>query len=999
LTEPDPMQFWQEKLKYLRTKEAAAADASEKFKLRKDIEEAERHLGRHDSRIGLRDDGSAASGVRWDACDDALLRRYFEICAKYDSFFAPHAQGNDDAVRQYLVASGLAIAVSEGYLELTDAGLLLCCRRDVLPRSRHHVDVKFQQKRSAADSENEEFWGSVLHLYFELLERLRPLFERRVGSPRERTESGSEKVLYEYPPTAIIEALVNFLIHRDYTADDLGRITVYPDRIQFSNPGMSLVPVERLLTADQPLEPKYLRNPRLIEAMNRARLNQREGGGILRIRTELESNGSLRTDGSLGLSIENDAERQRFVLTIYKRVHRLGEEATEPHVRAIGGADNPPERSLLPAPVRMIGREKERDELVRGLLAEPPARLAILGAGGMGKTTLALAALHDPRVIERFGARRWFVRCEGIRTRREVVAAVGAKVAPGISPDVEHVILHELDQAPALIVLDGLEDPWNADPPEVEEFLSILSGIDSASLIVTLRGHVRPRGVRWSAAIEADRLSENEARELFLAEAGTLFAGDPDLDLLLAELDGVPLAIVLMARYAQVYRSLEPVLNSWRKKRTSILRDGNREDRLTNISVSFDLSIGVLSPVAQRALSILALLPTGIDMSILSDFFEEAPDAAHELRRQALIFDDGQRMRMVAPLRAYVIDNYPPPQSGEARLTSLYLELLIREGSRIGGPGGADAVATLAPEAANLEAMLLRESSMKHEQIDQAVAVWSRFVQLTGLGSPFPIEERVRQAIAQNRMGEAGWELAELGNIALTRSDYKSAEEYFTRALTILHEVGATAPEAMSIANLGTIAAARGDHAAAAVRYSEALALYRKTGNMRGEANVILALGEIALASNNDAEAHLHFEQAVALYRKIGDRLGEANACRGLGDVMHLSREQGSARLHYEEALRAYRELGAVLNEAYVLVKLGDLARDANRDAEAVPYYESALSMFERMDDSLNVGQTHHRLAGVIHDDKARDAHRAAARAAFHRIGRHDLVEEIEGEF
>ena len=47
----------------------------------------------------------------------------------------------------------------------------------------------------------------------------------------------------------------------------------------------------------------------------------------------------------------------------------------------------------------MIGRDEEKSEVLATLLANAPARIVILGAGGMGKTTLALSALHDPAVV------------------------------------------------------------------------------------------------------------------------------------------------------------------------------------------------------------------------------------------------------------------------------------------------------------------------------------------------------------------------------------------------------------------------------------------------------------------------------------------------------------------------------------------------------------------------------------------------------------------------
>jgi hypothetical protein len=58
--------------------------------------------------------------------------------------------------------------------------------------------------------------------------------------------------------------------------------------------------------------------------------------------------------------------------------------------------------SLLPAsPKIFYGRESELADLVDTLASEP-AQIAILGPGGMGKATLAMATLHHPTIVEKY---------------------------------------------------------------------------------------------------------------------------------------------------------------------------------------------------------------------------------------------------------------------------------------------------------------------------------------------------------------------------------------------------------------------------------------------------------------------------------------------------------------------------------------------------------------------------------------------------------------------
>ena len=52
----------------------------------------------------------------------------------------------------------------------------------------------------------------------------------------------------------------------------------------------------------------------------------------------------------------------------------------------------------MPPPRHCFGREDAVSQAVAGVLAKPAAPLAILGPAGVGKTTVAVTAPHDPRV-------------------------------------------------------------------------------------------------------------------------------------------------------------------------------------------------------------------------------------------------------------------------------------------------------------------------------------------------------------------------------------------------------------------------------------------------------------------------------------------------------------------------------------------------------------------------------------------------------------------------
>ncbi|MGZ5441806.1 MAG: tetratricopeptide repeat protein [Thermoanaerobaculia bacterium] len=653
----------------------------------------------------------------------------------------------------------------------------------------------------------------------------------------------------------------------------------------------------------------------------------------------------------------------------------------------------------LPSAGHCFGRTREVEEVVTALLEDKPRPVPILGGPGMGKTTIALTALHVPRVAERFRERRCFVRCDGVKSRAELAAAIALPLGLPITPEVEAAVLAALAKGPAALVLDNMATPLDADRGPVTELLSILATIESLALGVTIRGHDRPRGVPWRSTTEPEPLAATPAAEAFVAAAGKPeLIDDPDLPRLLEVLDGVPLAITLMGRFAQMYDTLGPVWSRWEKKRTAMLKEGEGRDRLDNIAVSYELSIGALSEPARRLLSVLALLPGGVAYGDLEGIFSDPDDAADELRRRALVFDEAQRVRMRVPLREQVVAVHRAEADDERRAVGHYLALAASEGRKVGAKGGAAAVAWLANEVANVEAMLGR-SGAGYEGMIGAVYGWAELMRFSGLGSTAPIEHIAASAASAGRTRVAARSFKSLGDIALRRSDHAGAHERYEEALRLYRQVGDVLGEANCMQSLGDIALGRSDHASAREHYEEALPLYRQVGSLLGEANCVYSLGNIALERSDHASARERYEEALPLYRQVSDVLGEANCVRSLGNIAFRQSDHASARERYEEALPLYRRVGSVLGEANCIGSFGEIAAAEGNRQEAEGRYREALALYERIAEPYSIGWTHRRLARVVTDDAPRKGHVTAAREAWRSIGFDDLVAKLDQEF
>lgn len=105
----------------------------------------------------------------------------------------------------------------------------------------------------------------------------------------------------------------------------------------------------------------------------------------------------------------------------------------------------------------------------------------------MGKTSLARAVVHHPEISSKYGQSRFFVACDSAATKVELAGHIGDHLGLKQSKDLTQPIIEHLSCGPpSLLILDNLETLWEQVEcrEEIEEFLSLLSGVDHLGLIV-----------------------------------------------------------------------------------------------------------------------------------------------------------------------------------------------------------------------------------------------------------------------------------------------------------------------------------------------------------------------------------------------------------------------------------------------------------------------------------------------------------------------------------
>src|ERR1700728_3976686 len=196
-----------------------------------------------------------------------------------------------------------------------------------------------------------------------------------------------------------------------------------------------------------------------------------------------------------------------------------------------------------PAPEVFYGRTDFVSRAVSVIRATESPHLAILGSGGIGKTTVALAILHDDDIQQTFQNKRYFVPCDAVTSPHLLiqhilqVLGVNKKGSYGDPLTVLHEFL--VSACPLLLVLDNFETPWveSDDQTGVESVLQRIAAIQHVALIITMRGTETPSGVHWAeseALPPLSPLSLDAARSAFLKVARQ--RPSKELDELLKEL-------------------------------------------------------------------------------------------------------------------------------------------------------------------------------------------------------------------------------------------------------------------------------------------------------------------------------------------------------------------------------------------------------------------------------------------------------------------------------
>ena len=695
---------------------------------------------------------------------------------------------------------------------------------------------------------------------------------------------------------------------------------------------------------------------------------------------------------------------------------------TEARPAAAGDAHR---RHTLPIPTTaLIGRE---GDLVAVKAALAGQRLVTLtGAGGVGKTRLALAAATD--LLPNYPAGVWFVDLAPLADPAQVADAVAGALGVRESPGTPLVatLVERLASGATLLVLDNCEHLRAACADLAAALLAAPSGL---RILATSRVPLGLAGeARWP--VPALRLPpegdwERPARalaDLIAAPAARLFVErvrgrQPAFALterngravaeIARRLDGLPLALELAAARANVL-TVEQVAARLGDA-LGLLAPGGRAGpgRQQTLRATLDWSYRLLTPAQQALLARLSVFAGGGTLDAVAAVCGDAGagadadapanwallDDLEALVEHALVRveadGDEARYRLPETVRQFAAERLAAAGAADAtreRHAAHYAALVETATPHLAGIVSPEWLARLERDHDNLRAALRR--LLDRSDAARALGLVGQLWRLWYYGG-HPAEGRRWCAAALALPGAddpaavAPLALALHGaaRLAYLQGDYAATVEQCERALAVQRRRGDRREIAGVAATLGAAAYARQRYDEAAAWYAESLGHWQALGDRTGIAGALNGLGLVAMDRGDYPGAMARYEESLAILRALGDSLRIALSLNNLAIVVEYGGDFARAEALYRESLDRYQALGNREGLAQTHDNLGVTLRGRGDYAGAVPHHEAALAFWRALGNRhrtalalTNLGATLHQLgerdrAQALHEE------------------------------
>ena len=596
-------------------------------------------------------------------------------------------------------------------------------------------------------------------------------------------------------------------------------------------------------------------------------------------------------------------------------------------------------------------------EEIAALLRQPEVQLLTLtGAGGTGKTRLALQAAAE--LLDDFADGVYFVPLAALTDPTQIPAAIATAV--GVREEGGQPLLERLagflGNKQLLLVIDNWEHLL-AGASALGELLRVAPGL---TVLATSRAPLHLQAEREYPVLPLalprrkppptlEQLSQYEAVRLFIARAQAVkpdFSVDntnaPAVAEICHRLDGLPLAIELAT--ARVRMLAPQAMLARLDQRLPLLTSGaqdapHRQRTLRNtIAWSYDL----LEPEEQALFGRLAVFTGGASLEAVEAVANADGDldvfpglerlVEHSLLRQEEGSDGESRFTMLETIREFAQDELT--RSGEEatvrRLHATHFRALAeRAEPELRGAAQTAWIVRLEAELPNLRAVL--DWSLASGEAE------------TGL----------------RLAGALYW-------FWFLRNHVSEGRTWFERARAAATQPAAAAGKAALGAALLALRAQ--EYVASKDFAEQALERFQVCEDHWGTAMVIHHMGHMADDLEHDMKrAAALLEESLLQFQALGDPWGIAYSQRCVAQAqLAATNDYDRAMILLQSAVTTFRAIGDHWNTGVTLHVLGDAAREYERWSEAIAAYQESLAYHWTERDALGVADALLRLAQIL---------------------------------
>ena len=753
-----------------------------------------------------------------------------------------------------------------------------------------------------------------------------------------------------------------------------------------------VVPEARRLLADHPIR----------EELWTVLLRALQGSG--RQAEALEAYGQAREVIADELGVDPGAELQRLYQQILAADAGYEPPDARPQATAESPASPPSQLAQLPADIPDFTGRAEHVQDLRDLLAGPrlpdsPGAVlvaAVIGAGGLGKTTLAIHTAHLLR--KEFPDGQLYINLLGASQHPAPPSDVLARFLRDLGMNPARIPVSEEERSAryrslltdrrVLIVLDDATDAAQVRP--------LLPGSASCAVLVTSRG--RMPDLAGSRVVDLDVLAPPEARTLF---AGIVGADRAEADQqataeVLTACAGLPLAIrIAGARLA--------ARGGW-NVRTLARRVSDERGRLDELQVGnlavracFEVSFASLSGSGQpgsadpaRTFRLLGVWPgpsiglraavalLGRPESAVADAMEVLVDA-HLLDSPGPdVYRFHDLLRVYAADRARAQETEQDRRDAIVRVLTWYLHSM-EAAARVISPQHTRVPLDPAPAEVRPLSFATLDGALDWCEAERARLVAAvRLAADSGLHqiawklpaaamSFFYRRSHWTNWVATHQIGlasarETGDMLAEawmLNNLGMAYGQQRMEESVscFEQALALYRKLGDGQGEARAATNVANAYFVLGRFSEALAAGQRSLGIQRQFGKRYGEGITLDNLGCTYRELAQFDEAIDCLRQALAIFRELGDRDAEAESLSDLGVAYLGQGGMNQAIASLREALAIRRDIGDRHGQARTLHRLGLTQQRAGSPGEARELLSEALHLLEELGDHVQSAQ------------------------------------------